>query len=136
MGVLVDSVPGNADGLQHFNGFLLGFGLIQPLMVPDALRDLFPHGHNRVQRSHGVLEYHGNLAAPDVLQLMLLNLHEAFPLEGDRPLRSFGGVVREYLQNSLGNGRFPRAGLADKPQGLAVVQVEGYSVYRPDCLSV
>ena len=136
VGVLVDAVSGDAHRLQHLDGLLLGVGLIQPLVVPDALGDLFPHRHDRVQRGHGVLEHHRDLAAPDILELMLPKLHKILPFECNRPLRPFGGMVRKNLHNSLCNSRLSGAGLADKPQGLAVVQVEGYSVYRPDCLSV
>ena len=55
---------GHADDLQHLDRPLLGGGAAEALVEPQRLGDLLADRMDRRERGHGLLEDHGDLAAP------------------------------------------------------------------------
>ena len=52
-------------------------------MVHDRLHELVSDGVDRIQRSHRILEDHGDLAAADALHLVLAEFEEVLSVELD-----------------------------------------------------
>ena len=63
--ILVDAAVrfGDADQAQHIDGFFPGRLLVELLVQNDGFHDLVADGEHRIQRSHRLLENHGNIIA-------------------------------------------------------------------------
>ena len=87
---------------------------------------------NGVQAGHGVLEDHGDLVAPNLVELLLADLQQVLAVIDD--LAGLGdGVVGLNAQNCLGGHGLAGAGLAHNGQGLALGQVK---VNTPNSLNL
>ena len=61
---------GDADRVEQLQGLLVGFVLGDVEVVAEALGDLPPDLHDRVERGHRVLEHHRHLGAPERPELV------------------------------------------------------------------
>ena len=84
-----------------------------------------PRLHHRVERGHGILEYHGYLPAPDLFQLPVRQLQQVPPpvydLSADHP-----GVVGQQPHQGGDRNGFPGAGFTDQAQYVARIQGESH----------
>src|SRR6476620_3616960 len=92
-------------------------------MRPDHLRDLVADAIHGVERGHRILEYHRDLLAAHVTQLVVIQPIELTVAVGDRPgdpcVRGAGEPGDRLRRNA-----FARAGLTDDGQHLARVEFE------------
>ena len=98
----------------------------------DALRNLVPHGEDGVQGGHGVLEDHGDLLAPDLLQLPDLHGEDVLPVQLQLPTLHHPGGMGDQLQNGQGGGGLSGAGLAHQTHRPALPDLQVQPVDRPD----
>ena len=130
MGIVPCPVGADAHLGQNVHHALLGLGLGAVLVPENDLRHLVPHSHDRVQGGHGVLEDHGDLVAPDVLDLLLLHGENVLSLIDDAAILDLSRL-RHQPENAQGGGGFARAGLAHQAQGLAFLHGETDAVDGP-----
>jgi hypothetical protein len=108
---------------EHLQRLLERLPLGDVLMGPNGLHDLLPDPVVGVQRGHGVLEDHADLAPPDVLHLLRRQLQEVPALEPDLSLHP-GHFLVDQAQHGEKGHALPRAGLPHNPQRLAAIDLE------------
>jgi hypothetical protein len=98
-----------------------------------ALGHLAADAHDRIQGGHRLLEDHGDLLTAQaakrtgrLAQEIDFSIISTFPQDLPLDLR----CRTEQAENRQGRGAFARAGLADKAQNLAFVQMEVDAAHR------
>ena len=132
MGVLIETLAGNADHFQHFLGFFDRFCFRTMLMVLDDLSDLLPDPHDRVQGGHRILEDHADFIAADLLHVLFFFFQQILSFEKDLAVGYTGGRLRQNAQDSAGDGSLAGAGLTNQADGLALFQLEGHVIDSVD----
>ena len=115
-------------GLRHFVG--LGPGLA--LVNVHGLGDLQSHGQRRVERTHGLLENHGDAVATDGAHGFVVELEQIPPLEQDfagldAPRRGGDQPHQRQRRDTLARARF-----ADDGQRLTGVDRKRHVIDRRD----
>ena len=123
---------GDAHLAEEVRRFFPGLGPVQPLVEPQHLRHLGPHGVHRVQGGHGVLEDHGDPVAPKVPQLLFRQLPQVPAPEEDLPL---GHLARgaHQAQHRQGGDALAAAGLPHKPHDGAPGHRQVDAVHGGEC---
>ena len=100
-------------------------------MAEDDLCDLVAHGHDRVERRHGILKDHGYLVAAKILDLLLGHPENILALVFNAAAEYFPrlGDQAEYAER---RGRLSRAGLAHQPERFSRLDRQGNAVDRPN----
>ena len=134
MGILVEPFLRQRDlyQLQHLNGALFGFRLVQIRVQHQRFHDLFSHGKYRVQGSHGLLEDHGDLSAADLAHLILAFLQQIFSLIQDLAAHDFSRRRLYQLHDGKRSDTFSAAGLSHDAQRLSFFHRKGNIIYRFD----
>jgi hypothetical protein len=101
-------------------------------MNPDCVRDLFSDRENRVQRRHGLLEYHRNIVAADGAHAFFRKRGDVLAFVQDFAADGSPGALGQKLDNGEGGDTFPAAGFTDQTHGLARFNAEGDSFDRAD----
>ena len=119
------ALDGGGDAHLHEEGErrLLGLGLGELEMDLQRFGDLVADPLHGVERRHGVLEDHGDLGAPELAQLVVGRVEDLRAVVAHRP-RLGGREPGEQAHDGPGQHRLARAGLADEPEGLALLQGE------------
>ena len=125
VGVLAEAPlrVGDADRVEQLQGLLVGLVLGDVEVVAQALGDLAPDLHDRVERGHRVLEDHRHLGAPQRSHLAVAGADELLAVVGGRPGADHvaGG---EQAHDRAGEHGLAGAGLADDAERLAAVEAE------------
>src|SRR5262249_4761356 len=96
-------------------------------MQVDRLADLPPHGEQRVQRGHRLLEDHRNVVAADLLHLGLAELEEVAAIKPDRAADDATRRVGNEAQDRERGHALAATRLADHAQRLAVAHRIGHA---------
>ena len=123
VGVVAVAGGGDAHHLHHVLGVLFRV-LAGHLRVVghDHLPNLVPYGHNRVEAGHGVLEDHGDLAAPVLAHLLRRQTQQVRPIEEDLAGDNLSRRVGDQTHNAAGQGGLACAGLPHQTQGFPLAQ--------------
>src|SRR5215203_4202063 len=105
-------------------------------MLFEALDDLAPHAHGRVERGHRVLKDHRYLRPPDVEHALLGKLEEVLALEDDLAAPYYGVRLGVQAHDAPRRDRLPRPRLADDCERLAPPEVEGRAAHGLDLAGV
>ncbi len=141
MGVIVDPLFGVWDfnHFQHTDSLFPRLLLIHIPVQPQGFDDLLAAGHGGVQRGHGVLEDHADVAAPILLQFFAGHFEHVFIRKQD--LRAFlddGLSLGKQAHDGFGGDGLAAAGFAYKAQGFAAVQMKADVADGPNfaCIGV
>ena len=85
---------------HHMNSLFHGIFFIQSTVKPKRFRNLLTTFNDRIQRSHRFLKNHGYFIAPDILHLLLRNLHQVLSLIENFSLGNLSRRIRNKLHNS------------------------------------
>ena len=85
-------------------------------MDRNTLTDLVTNRHNRIQRSHGILEDHGNLIAAHLFQFLRCHFQYIFSIQFNLAVFDNPRRIRNQIQNRKCRGSLARAGLAHQTQ--------------------
>ena len=121
----------NAHAPQQLRHAALGLLLGESIVRVHRLLDLEAHLEHRVERRHGVLEDHGDVAAPKLAELVVVHGEHVAAVEGDAPLDDLARFGNE-AEDGQGGYRLARAGLTDDADGLAAIDPEIDAVNRAD----
>ena len=124
---------GDAHLAQQVDGAVLRLGLRHFLVGADGLHDLVAHAVHRVERGHGLLEDHGDLLAPDFLQLPLAHFGDVRPLVADFAAGDPAGLLQQAQDGAEGLA-LAAARLAHQAEGLPMEDLEGDAVHGADGL--
>src|SRR4030042_2309522 len=105
---------------------------LQPLMELDRLLDLVADGEDRVERSHGLLEDHGDAVSPHLPDLVRVEAQEVHSLKLSPPLNQLARRHGDKLQQGHCRNALAAAGFPYYPQSLALINMKTDSVHRPD----
>jgi hypothetical protein len=99
-------------------------------MKQNHLGDLGPYGKHGIEGSHGFLEDHGDLVAPDGTHLLNIPFEQITSLEQDTSLDYLSRRIRDQTEygegkNGLAASRFP-----DDTECMSCLQFQVYSVNR------
>ena len=122
----------DAHGVQQLHGLGAGLRLIHPQVQLHRLFDLSAHREHRVQRTHGILEDHGNLFAANLPHLVPVDLEEIPTSKLDRATRDLSGRARDQPHDRQGTHALPATRLADDSKRIAGVQLIRDPVHRVD----
>ncbi len=132
MGVLVEALIGvrNTDLFEQPDAHRPGISLVEAPVCPQGLGDLIPYCKDRVERGHGLLEDHGDLVTADLPEARVRRTQQLLTTEAD-------GAPRDDLPGRIGNqsherkrrDRLPATRLADDPECLPLLHVEGDAVH-------
>ena len=147
---------GDDDPLTHTAGKLVGIRLEPVLRVGDAhhmqqlhtarvffllghlllveiqhLGDLFFNRIERIQGGHGVLEYHGDLLAPDLHHFLFALFADVLAPEEDLVRLHHAGRLDQFEDGKAADG-FAAARLAHDTQHLPLIQGKADAVHRLD----
>ena len=129
MGIFMEPVYANSDGLQHLLGAhhrLRGLALT---VQPDHLCNLVAHGHHRIQCRHGVLKHHGHIPPPHPAELGFGHFENILSIQQDLTGNNAPSWSRHQIHDAQGCGRLSRSGLSHQSKGLTLCQRKGQSVY-------
>ena len=132
MRIFVGAFAVNADRLQHLRRCLLAVLFIQAVVLAQNFGNLFPHPHNRVQRGHRILKYHGYLVSPDLAHFRLAQRKDFMSLQLNAAAYNLSLRVGQDAQNGFCNGGLPGPGLSHKGKRATRIQSEADTVDRPD----
>jgi len=118
--------------MRRRGGALRQRAAVKPVVHPRRLADLHADGEHRVQRAHRVLQDHGDLAAPDVLHLVLALREEIVAVE--QHLAAEDARRGPGYQPDQGKARhaLARARLAHEAERLALADAERHAVHGLD----
>ena len=100
------------------------------LMQPHGFRDLIADRHDRVERGHRLLEDHRDLVAADAAHLLLRKAGEILAAIEQLAADDAAGALGEQPDDRERGHALAAAGLADQPERLAILDVEGDAVDR------
>jgi hypothetical protein len=120
---------GDADAPQHLHGALVALGLPHALVHAVHLGDLVAGAVAGVQRRVRLLEHHRDAVAPEIAQLLVLQVQDVDAVEPHRALDDATGR-RHQPQGGEHGDALPRARLADEAEHLALVDAEVDPVHR------
>ena len=106
-------------GRQHVEGALKGFFLAHALVDHRHFHELRGDGQAGVQGRHGLLVDHRDVLAAHPPDLLLAQLGHVPALELDGAADD-AAVLAHVAHDAVGHRRFPAAGLAHQPYGLAL----------------
>src|SRR5262245_52516900 len=121
----------NPDGLQQVLHARPQRPAPQLLMEERGLGDLPEDREKRVQRSHRILEDHGDPPPAHAAQLAPALARQLFALEAHAAAHDACGPRQEADDRETGR-RLAAARLADEPERLAFTEREAHAVYRLD----
>jgi hypothetical protein len=129
--VLLEALFGvrDADQLEQLHGAFGGLASRHAEVLFQALDDLAPHAHRRVERGHRVLEDHRYLRPPDVEHALLGELEKVLALEDDLAAPYYGVRLGVQAHDAPRRDRLSRPRLADDGERLASPEVEGRATY-------
>ena len=134
VGILIQTGLGGGDAhqLEQFNGppALLLLGQLLPLK---GLVHLAADAQHRIEGGHGLLEDHGDLLAPDFLQLPLAHFGDVRPLVADFAAGDPAGLLQQAQDGAEGLA-LAAARLAHQAEGLPLEDLEGDAVHGADGL--
>jgi hypothetical protein len=120
---------GNPDQVEERDDPISDVVGAEPRLVDgDGLGDLLADGHHRVEGGQGVLEDHGDLPAPDGLEVTLGAPDELVAAEADRP--PDGGALGQQPEDGERGDGLARTGFADDAEHLVLLDGEGQVVDR------
>ena len=91
--------------------------------------DLFSDPHGRVQRSHRVLEYHGNFRTTNCLHFSLCIFGQVFSVVHNGSFGHFS-ILRKDSHDSFHSDGFTGTGLSNDCQSFLLVQIKVYVTDR------
>src|SRR5215212_7189726 len=100
-------------------------------MRPQAIHELRADANHRVEGVHRSLRDQGDLRQPPPPHLLLGEVEEVGPVQEDAPIDDLTRRLDE-AHHRQGDGRLPRAGLADQAKALARLHREADAVNRFD----
>ena len=98
-------------------------------MPGDDLRDLLSNGPHRIQGSHGILEYHGDLLAADLQPFLFSRIGSQFLASIVDAAPGDPSVFIEHADKGFCKYALAAAGFPDDSQGLALVQIQRCAAY-------
>jgi hypothetical protein len=98
----------------------------------DALDQLVPHGEERVQGRHRVLQDHRDAAAAEPVHLGLRQRQQVDAVEADAAADDAGRAVGQHPHDREAREALAGAGFADETQGLAGVHREAHAGHGCD----
>jgi hypothetical protein len=102
----------------------------QAPVEPEDLHDLLADGEHRIERSHGLLEDHGDAVAPDLAHAVRGRTQQVLPQEAD--VAADGGLGRgEQPEDGQGGDGLAAARFPHQAQGFAGAEVEADAGHRP-----
>ena len=122
-----EMLTGESDELQQFLACRQSGRLVEVLVDVERLAHDVRDDHRGVQRRGRVLE-DGLNVAPDLGGILPFQLSQVDAVESHR-----AGLGLHHAQDGVAGARFPRAGLADETQCLALRYVKAHAV---DCVDV
>ena len=121
---------GDSHELQQLDAPAPDVAPLHALVEPDGLADLAADRKHRIERGHGFLENHGDVAAPDLAHLRARDLQQVLPLETNlSPDDLPGGIVDQAHDGERGHA-FAATALADQSDRLPVPDGEADVVDR------
>ena len=134
VGVLPDAALrlGDTHQAQIFDRLFLRVGPVHAEVMLHRLGELQPDGQDGVQGSHGFLEDHADLAAPDISDLEVIEPYQILTLKAYRSPDDAAGRIRYEAENRERADGLPAARLADYRHRLAFLHVVGDAVDRLD----
>ena len=105
-------------------------------MDRNTLTDLVTNRHNWIQRSHGILEDHGNLIAAHLFQFLRCHFQYIFSIQFNLAVFDDPRRIRNQIQNRKCRGSLARAGLAHQTQGLALADGKAHVIHGLNVLAV
>jgi hypothetical protein len=118
--------------LEQFDDALAGGVLVHLQVELQGLADLAADGQHRVERGHRVLEDHGDLFAPDLAHLVLVQIEQVLAAKVDFALDDFAGGLGDQTHDAQGADAFAAAALAYHAEGFFLIDVERDIVHRLD----
>ncbi len=109
----------NADGVEHLDGAALGVGTGNAIVPADRLGQLIADGEDRIERTHRLLEDHGDALAADGAQLRGAGGQQILALEEDLAAEHARGWRRQQTEDREGRDALAAAGLADEAEDFA-----------------
>ena len=109
----------NAYLLQQLDDAPLQAAAAQTAMQAQRLGNLHAHGKGRVERSHGILQNHGDLCPAQLAHLLGTLVQQIFAVKENFSADNAAARLRHQAHNGQAGHRLARAGLADNPQGFA-----------------
>ena len=100
-------------------------------VVGQRLGKLPPDGQHGIERGHGLLEHHRDLAAPHVADLCVAQLEKIGAHETDAALHDAPRRVGNEPEDGKGADRLAAPRFADDGNRLSLLHDVGNSVYRP-----
>ena len=91
--------------------------------------ELFSHAHDGIEAGHGILEYHGDFVAADLVKILFADFHQILSVVDDLAAL-FDGVARENPHDGAVRHRFSRAAFSDDGERFSLVKVKTYVSYR------
>ena len=134
MGILGHALFGvvDADQLQHVHRSVPGLFLRDLVVVAlQRLHQLVADGVDRVEAGHGVLEDHGDILAPDVSHLLLVEGEQILAVEGDAAAHDFAGFLQQ-ADDGIGFHGLTGTGFAHDAHHFVIAQVVADAVYGLD----
>src|SRR5262249_48982117 len=118
---------GTADGAKGGLHPLTEHAPRQLLVEERGLGNLPPHGEQRVQRRHRILEDHTDPTPADPAQLSLALARQIFALEEDAASHD-AGRLRQEPDDRQARGRLATSRLTDEAQRLARAEREAHAI--------
>jgi len=116
------------DQSQHLDRASHGVFAREAAMQHQHFSDLSADGQHRIERSHRLLEDHGNGIATHLPHLRFRQLEQIAPLEHNAPLDGSSGWGCDQAQNRKRGDAFAATGLADDGQRLPARNRKGNTV--------
>ena len=124
MGVSAAAFAGYSHEFQHVAGAFQGVGFGAFAVQFHHFGDLFDDGNHGIQRGHGILKDHGDLAAANGAHLAFLLAQQAFAFENDVARLDLCGRNGQKAHNAQSRGGLAGSGLAHKSQGFALGELK------------
>ena len=116
MRIVVGSCLGNTNKLQHILSLFQRLLRSKVLVQLQTFGNLLAYGHNRVQRSHRVLENHCHVVTAHFLQLTLAHFEYVFAFELNRTAFDNSRRIRNKVHDRQCGSSFARTGFAYQAQ--------------------
>src|SRR3954462_9594112 len=121
---------GNAHEAQHVDGLALRGRAAEALVQQQGFGDLLADRHDRVERSHRLLEDHGNFFAAQPLHRLLRKAEEIDAVELDAPPDDAPRRIGYEPHERERSNSFAAAGFTDDGQRFARLHRKGHAIYR------
>ncbi len=112
---------GDVDQAQHFYRAVARFLSAAALVQQDRLDDLLADGEHRIERRHRLLEYHGDVAAANLMHLGVAERQQVAAVIADRAALDAAHSGRDQPHDGERRHALAAAGFTDDTQCLAAI---------------